>query len=54
MLVITAQTSIEKFGRGSFQDSSCTGINTAEMFTHCTRFNTLVSHTAQLGAASYQ
>ena len=48
MLVITAQTSIEKFGRGSFQDSSCTGINTAEMFTHCTRFNTLVSHTAQL------
>ncbi len=48
MLVITAQTSIEKFGRGSFQDSSCTGINTAEMFTHCTRFNTLVSHSAQL------
>ncbi len=48
LLVITAQTSIEKFGRGALQDGSCTGINTSEMFTHCTRFNTLVSHTAQL------
>jgi len=48
MLVISAQTSIEKFGMGSLQDGSCTGINTLEMFEHCTRFNTLVSHSAQL------
>ncbi|MFD2229205.1 thiamine pyrophosphate-binding protein [Alkalimarinus sediminis] len=48
MLVISAQTSIEKFGMGSLQDASCTGINTLEMFEHCTRFNTLVSHSAQL------
>ncbi len=48
MLVISAQTSIEKFGMGSLQDASCTGVNTLEMFEHCTRFNTLVSHSAQL------
>ncbi len=48
MLVISAQTSIEKFGRGALQDGSCAGINTVEIFNHCTRFNTLVSHSAQL------
>ncbi|MCH8497352.1 MAG: thiamine pyrophosphate-binding protein [Marinobacter sp.] len=48
MLVITAQTAIEKFGQGSFQETSCTGINTLEMFAPCTRYNTLVSHSAQL------
>ncbi len=48
MLVISAQTAIEKFGMGSLQETSCTGINTLEMFEHCTRFNTLVSHSAQL------
>lgn len=48
LLVISAQTSIEKFGRGALQDGSCTGINTVEIFNHCTRFNTLVSHSAQL------
>jgi acetolactate synthase-1/2/3 large subunit len=48
MLVLSAQPAIEKFGRGALQDGSCTGINTVEIFTHCTRFNTLVSHTAQL------
>ncbi|PTQ88854.1 acetolactate synthase-1/2/3 large subunit [Agitococcus lubricus] len=48
MLVISAQTAIEKFGRGALQDGSCTGINTLEIFTHCTRFNTLVSHSAQV------
>ena len=48
LLVISAQTSIEKFGRGALQDGSCTGVNTVEIFTHCTRFNTLVSHSAQL------
>lgn len=48
LLVISAQTSIEKFGRGALQDGSCTGVNTVEIFNHCTRFNTLVSHSAQL------
>jgi len=48
LLVISAQTSIEKFGRGALQDGSCAGINTVEIFNHCTRFNTLVSHSAQL------
>lgn len=48
LLVITAQTSLEKFGLGSFQETSCTGINTVEMFARCTRYNTLVSHSAQL------
>ncbi len=48
MLVITAQTSLERFGQGSFQETSCTGINTVEMFSRCTRYNTLVSHSAQV------
>lgn len=48
MLVITAQTSLDKFGLGSWQEVSCTGINTVEMFSHCTRYSTLVSHSAQL------
>lgn len=48
MLVITAQPAIEKFGRGAFQEGASTGINTVSMFESCTRFNTLVSHPAQL------
>lgn len=47
MLVITAQTSLANFGRGAFQESSCTGINTVGMFQYCTRYNTLVSHVDQ-------
>ncbi|MEE9411609.1 MAG: thiamine pyrophosphate-binding protein [Methylococcales bacterium] len=47
MLVITAQTAISNFGKGSVQESSCTGLNTLGMFQHCTRYNTLVSHTDQ-------
>ena len=47
MLVITAQTALSTFGRGAFQESSCTGINTVGLFGHCTRYNTLVSHEAQ-------
>ena len=47
MLVITAQTSLSTFGRGAFQESSCTGINTVGLFEYCTRYNTLVSHVAQ-------
>ncbi|MEO9524506.1 thiamine pyrophosphate-binding protein [Marinobacter alexandrii] len=48
MLVITAQTSLNRFGQGAFQESSCTGINTVDMFASCTRYNTLVSHPDQL------
>uniref|UniRef100_UPI0014094E9E thiamine pyrophosphate-binding protein n=1 Tax=Marinobacter caseinilyticus TaxID=2692195 RepID=UPI0014094E9E len=48
MLVISAQTSLEKFGQGSLQETSCTSINTVEMFSNCTRYSTLVSHSAQL------
>lgn len=47
LLVITAQTELSNFGRGAFQESSCTGINTVGMFEFCTRFNTLVSHHKQ-------
>jgi acetolactate synthase-1/2/3 large subunit len=48
MLVITAQTPLSTFGRGAFQESSCTGVNTLALFESCTRYNTLVSHSNQL------
>ncbi len=48
MLVITAQTALDRFGQGSLQETSCTGIHTIEMFARCTQYNTLVSHPAQL------
>lgn len=48
MLVITAQTALPSHGRGGFQESSCTGINTLAMFEHCTRYNSFVSHPEQL------
>ncbi len=48
MLVITAQTSLNRFGQGAFQESSCTGVNTMDMFASCTRYNTFVSHPEQL------
>ena len=47
MLVITAQTAIATFGKGAIQDSSCTGVNTVGLYTHCTRYNTLISHINQ-------
>ncbi|WIO73320.1 thiamine pyrophosphate-binding protein [Porticoccaceae bacterium LTM1] len=47
MLVITAQTALSTFGRGAFQESSCTGVNTVGLFSHCTRYNSLVSHVDQ-------
>lgn len=48
LLVLTAQTPLATFGRGAFQDSSCTGINTVGMLQYCTRYNSLVSHPEQL------
>jgi len=47
MLVITAQTPLSTFGRGAIQESSCTGINTVELFHYCTRYSTLISHVEQ-------
>lgn len=47
MLVLTAQTALSTFGRGAFQESSCTGTNTVGMFEFCTRYNSLVSHIDQ-------
>jgi acetolactate synthase-1/2/3 large subunit len=47
MLVITAQTPLATFGRGAMQESSCTGVNTVELFHYCTRYSTLVSHVEQ-------
>ncbi|WP_196138323.1 thiamine pyrophosphate-binding protein [Aliikangiella sp. G2MR2-5] len=48
MLVITAQTPLPKFGRNALQESSCTAIDTVGIFRHCTRYNTLISHSDQL------
>ncbi|NOY62020.1 MAG: thiamine pyrophosphate-binding protein [Gammaproteobacteria bacterium] len=48
LLIITAQTPLETFGRGAVQESSCTGVNTVNMFQQRTRYNTLVSHPKQL------
>ncbi|MEE9395639.1 MAG: thiamine pyrophosphate-binding protein [Methylococcales bacterium] len=47
-LIITAQTALSTFGKGAFQESSCTGLNIVGMFQHCTRYNSLISHPAQL------
>lgn len=48
VLAITGQPSLQTFGMGALQEGSCTGINTVSLFEDCTRFNTLVSHPAQL------
>ncbi|HHH49142.1 MAG TPA: thiamine pyrophosphate-binding protein [Gammaproteobacteria bacterium] len=48
LLAISAQTPLPTFGRGAFQESSCTGIDTVNMLQHCTRYSTLVSHIDQL------
>ncbi len=47
LLVITAQTALPTFGKGAFQESSCTGINTLAIFECCTGYNSLVSHPEQ-------
>ena len=47
LLVITAQTALQNFGHGATQESGDTGINTVAMFSHCSRYSTLVSHVDQ-------
>lgn len=48
MLVITGQSAISTFGRGAMQEGGGSGADTILMFRGCTRYNTLVSHPAQL------
>ncbi len=48
ILVITPQTALRDFGRLALQDSSDAGIDIVGMLTHCTRFNSMVSHRDQL------
>ena len=47
VLAITGQPALPSFGRGALQESACTGVNVVGMFRHCTRYNSLVSHTNQ-------
>lgn len=47
LLVISAQTALNTFGRGALQESSCTGTNTLSIFESITRYNSLVSHPEQ-------
>ena len=48
LLAITGQPALPSFGRRPFQESGCTGINVVGMFRHCTAYNSLVSHSAQV------
>ncbi|SMF14797.1 acetolactate synthase-1/2/3 large subunit [Alteromonadaceae bacterium Bs31] len=47
LLVITAQTSLNNFGKGAFQESSDTGTDLVGLFQFCTVYSTLVSHIEQ-------
>jgi acetolactate synthase-1/2/3 large subunit len=48
LLVITAQTTLQDFGFGAFQESSPDVTDVVGMFRYCTRYNTLISHPNQL------
>jgi len=50
LLLITGQTSQQKFGRGALQDSSHNGVNTLGIFDHCTCYNTLITDITQFEA----
>jgi acetolactate synthase-1/2/3 large subunit len=47
LLVITGQPALPSFGKHPLQESACTGIDVLGMFRHCTRYNSLVSHSEQ-------
>ncbi len=47
LLVITAQTNLNKFGRNALQESSCTGVDTVAMLNECCKYSTLISDPAQ-------
>ena len=48
MLAITGQPALPSFGKKALQESACTGVNTLGMFRHCTRYDTLISHSDQV------
>jgi acetolactate synthase I/II/III large subunit len=48
LLVITGQPALPTYGRHPLQESSCTGVNILSMFQPCTRYNSFVSHPAQI------
>ena len=48
MLVITAQTPLNTFGKGAFQESSVCEVDTVGMFKYCTRNSSLITHIDQL------
>ncbi len=50
LLVVTGQPALPSFGKHPLQESACTGINVLGMFRHCTRYNSLVSHSKQMEA----
>jgi len=50
MLVLTGQPPLPTFGKRALQESACTGVNTLGMFQHCTRYNSMISHPAQVEA----
>ncbi len=48
MLAITGQPALPSFGKGALQESSCTGVDIVNMFSNCTRYNSLISHSNQV------
>ncbi len=53
MLVITPQTALPDFGKMGLQESSSDAVDIVGMFEHCTHYNSLVSHPAQLEGKLY-
>ncbi len=48
LLAITGQPALPSFGKGALQESSCTGVDIVNMFSNCSRYNSLVSHSNQV------
>ena len=48
LLAITAQTRLPNFSFGCFQDSSRDGVDIIGMFSHCTAYNSIITHPNQL------
>lgn len=47
LLALTGQSALPSFGRNALQDSSCAGVDIVGIFSHCTRYSSLVSHVEQ-------
>lgn len=47
LLAISGLPPLPSFGRGALQESSSTGVNAFGMFSHCTRYNAMISHPDQ-------